>query len=130
VSSLPKPGAVLFAKDLTRMAQFYSSVAGLAVVLSESKLIVLESPLMQLVLHGMPKRIAESISITTPPALRENAAAKLVFPVASLAAARVSASAVGGGLLPPKKEFASRGFRACDGNDPEGNVVQFRQHVV
>ena len=100
------------------------------VVLSEAELIVLESASMQLVLHGMPKRIAETISITTPPSRRENAAVKLVFPVSSLSQARGKASSLGGELNPSKKEFESRGFRACDGHDPEGNVVQFREHVV
>ena len=128
--SNPKPGAVLFAKNLPRMAQFYAGVGDLVVVLSEAELIVLESASMQLVLHGMPKRIAETISITTPPSRRENAAVKLVFPVSSLSQARGKASSLGGELNPSKKEFESRGFRACDGHDPEGNVVQFREHVV
>jgi hypothetical protein len=33
----------------------------------------------------------------------------------------------GGELNPPDKEFAARGFRACDGHDPEGNVLQLRE---
>jgi hypothetical protein len=28
-----------------------------------------------------------------------------------------------------EKEFEARGFRACDGYDPEGNVVQLREDV-
>ena len=45
----------------------------------------------------------------------------------SLAEARARAPALGGRLAPAGKEWAARGFRACDGVDPEGNVVQFRE---
>ncbi len=130
MSSLPKPGAVLFAKDLPRMAEFYVGVAGLLVVHSEAELIVLESPAQQLILHGLPKQVAKTITISSPPKRREDTAVKPIFPVASLAHARSHAPGLGGELNPSKKEFAARGFRACDGHDPEGNVIQFREHVV
>ncbi|MES3011801.1 MAG: VOC family protein [Pseudomonadota bacterium] len=128
--NLPQPGAVLFAKDLPRVARFYEGVVGLVVVATESDHIVLERPHFQLVLHGIPQKIAASISITSPPQLREAVPVKLVFPVASLAAARAMAPALGGGLSPTSKEWEARGFRACDGYDPEGNVVQFREAVA
>lgn len=70
MSSLPKPGAVLFAKDLPRMAEFYVGVAGLLVTHSEPELIVLESPAQQLILHGIPKHIAKTITISSPPTRR------------------------------------------------------------
>jgi predicted enzyme related to lactoylglutathione lyase len=124
---LPKPGAVLFAKDLPGMAQFYAGVVGLSTVHSDADVIVLESANQQLVLHGIPKHIARSIVIASPPKRREDTAVKLVFPVASLVEARERAAALGGELNSKKKEFEARGFRACDGHDPEGNVVQFRE---
>jgi predicted enzyme related to lactoylglutathione lyase len=127
---LPKAGAVLFAKDLPRMAQFYAGVVGLVIVHSDADVIVLESAHQQLVLHGIPKHIARSIRIASPPVRREDTAVKLVFPVASLAEARDKAATLGGELNPKKKEFAARGFLACDGHDPEGNVVQFRQAAL
>jgi hypothetical protein len=52
---------------------------------------------------------------------------KLVFAVPSIAQARAWAPALGGELNPPEKMFEARGFRACDGHDPEGNVIQFRE---
>jgi len=130
MSSLPKPGAVLFAKDLPRVAEFYVGVAGFLAVHSEAGLIVLESPAQQLVLHSIPKHIAKNIAISSPPARREDTAVKLIVPVASIAEARNKAPGLGGELNSSKKEFEARGFKACDGHDPEGNVVQFREHVV
>jgi predicted enzyme related to lactoylglutathione lyase len=127
---LPKPGAVLFAKDLPRLAKFYEGVAGLSVAHSEPEVIVLESSHQQLVLHCIPPRVAQTIEISSPPKLRTDTAVKLVFAVASICEARANAAAFGGGVNPKKKEFEARGFRACDGYDPEGNVIQFREHVL
>jgi predicted enzyme related to lactoylglutathione lyase len=121
---------VLFAKDLPRVAKFYEGTAGFSTVHTDAGLIVLESASQQLVLHGLPKKVAKAIEISSPPKRREGRAVKLIFPVASLAEARRQAAALGGGLDPEKKEFEARGFRACDGHDPEGNVVQFREPVL
>jgi predicted enzyme related to lactoylglutathione lyase len=122
-----RAGAVLFVKDLPRVAKFYQELVPMTVALAESDLIILESGSFQLVVHPIPKRIAKSITITSPPARRGDVAIKLIFPVVSLAEARVKARALGGELNPPDKEFEARGFRACDGHDPEGNVVQLRE---
>ena len=35
-----------------------------------------------------------------------------------------------GALYPSHKEWDARGFRACDGYDPEGNIVQLRKSVL
>jgi hypothetical protein len=124
---LSKPGAVLFAKNVSRVAKFYVGVAGLSATHSDGDVTVLESGSQQLVIHRVPDRIAKTIEISSPPKLRENAVAKLIFPVTSIAEARRTAGALGGELKPKNKEFEARGFRACDGHDPEGNVIQFRE---
>lgn len=126
-SSLPKHGAVLFAKDLPRVAAFYRELVGMTQTVSENRLIVLESDTYQLVIHGIPKNIANRIEITTPPLRRADMPTKLVFPVTSLAAARTAAGALGGEVDAVSAQFSARGFIACDGFDPEGNVVQFRE---
>jgi predicted enzyme related to lactoylglutathione lyase len=126
-SSLPKHGAVLFAKDLPRVAAFYRDLVGMTQTVTENRLIVLESDTYQLVIHGIPKNIANRIDITTPPLRRVDMPTKLVFPVTSLAAARTAADALGGGVDPVSEQFSARNFTACDGFDPEGNVVQFRE---
>ena len=123
----PKSGAVLFAKDLPRMAKFYEQLLSMTIIIAEVDHIVLESDVFQLVLHAIPKQIAKSITITSPPTRRTDVPVKLIFPVPSIADARPKALALGGKLNPKSKEWEARGFRACDGNDPEGNIVQFRE---
>lgn len=123
----PLAGLVIFAKDIRRVAAFYEAVAGLAVAESQKDHVVLRSATLELVVHGIPARIARQIEISTPPAPREDSALKPFFPVASLAQAREQAAALGGGLLASGREWEARGFRACDGFDPEGNVLQCRE---
>jgi predicted enzyme related to lactoylglutathione lyase len=122
-----KPGAVVFAKDLVRIARFYEAVCQMTTTHTDKDLVVLESAMQQLVIHGIPKKIAQSITISSPPRPRSDTAVKLVFPVDSIAKARIRAGEFGGGIHPATNEFVARGFRACDGFDPEGNVVQFRE---
>ena len=37
------------------------------------------------------------------------------------------AAALGGQIGPKQKQWTARGFTACDGFDPEGNVFQVRE---
>jgi predicted enzyme related to lactoylglutathione lyase len=127
MASVQKSGAVLFAKDPERVAKFYEVVAKLTPTHVAKDIIVLESASQQLLVHPIPPRIARSITIAKPPKRRTNAAVKLVFAVSSIAAARAAAPALGGKLNPHEWMFEARGFRACDGHDPEGNVIQFRE---
>lgn len=124
-----KPGAVVFAKDLQRLARFYERVLALAVVHAEADHAVLESATLQVVIHGIPERIAAGIRISTPPARREDTPIKLFFAVDSIDAVRATAAALGGQIDPPAREWAARGFRAVDGHDPEGNVIQLRERL-
>lgn len=122
-------GAVIYAKDIRRVSRFYEQVAGLRVTHAEDDHVVLESTGFQLVLVAVPERLAASIELTDPPRPREDTAIKPVFVVADLAAARDRAPALGGQLLPPEREWRFQGMRVCDGHDPEGNVVQFRERM-
>lgn len=126
-SNLPKHGAVLFAKDLPRVAAFYRELLGMTQTLSEKRLIVLESETYQLIIHGIPKQVTDRLNITVPPKRRVDLPIKLVFPVKSLAETRAAAVALGGQVDDASAQFSSRGFTACDGYDPEGNVLQFRE---
>lgn len=123
----PKAGAVLYAKDIDKVRTFYSIVAGLAVTSSEHDHVVLESPSFQLVLVAIPEKIALEIEISSPPVRRENTAIKLVFFVSSISAARAAAIDFEGQLNPSEREWIFQGNTVCDGFDPEGNVVQFRE---
>ena len=123
-------GSVIFAKDITLLAAFYEKLLALPIVHAEQGHIVLESEILQLVIHGIPVKIARNITISSPPELREDGAIKPFFPVADLAIAREAAKQLGGGLYAAGKEWEARGFRACDGFDPEGNIFQLRQSLT
>jgi len=127
MTNAARAGAVIFAKDLHRVATFYEKLLGLTAAHSDSDHIVLASAQFELVIHAIPKAIADSFEITVPPERRTETAIKLYFPVASIAKARARAAALGGELNLPQGEWAARGFRACDGHDPEGNVLQLRE---
>ncbi len=129
MSNAHPTGAVVFAKDLQRMAKFYEELLGLTAVHAESDHVVLASAQCELVIHAIPKWIADTITITVPPERRGETPIKLYFGVDSIAAARARAPALGGVLNPPEEEWVARGFRACDALDPEGNVLQLRERA-
>lgn len=129
MSEQANAGAVIYAKDLTRVSAFYAGALGFHVTHSEPDYVVLESPAFQLVIVAIPAHIAESIDVAEPPVRRSDTPIKLVFPVASIEAARATAASCGGQLSPPECEWQFQGFRVCDGHDPEGNVVQFRERL-
>jgi catechol 2,3-dioxygenase-like lactoylglutathione lyase family enzyme len=123
-----RTGAVLFAKSLDRVADFYSVVLGLTEANRDAEHIVLESPGFQLVVHKIPGDRAATIELAVPPVRRATAAFKPVFFVPSIARVRVVAEAHGGVMEPAEKEWSFNGVTVCDGLDPEGNVIQFREN--
>ncbi len=127
---LPKPSAVVFAKNLAKMVRFYREMFSMAVVHEDRDHVVLDTDGFQVVIHGIPEAIAHQIELTEPPAVRENVAIKLCLPVLSIAAAREQAVSLGGRVGPSDREWEARGFRACDGVDPEGNVMQVREGLA
>jgi predicted enzyme related to lactoylglutathione lyase len=122
-----RAAAVLYAKDHNRVCAFYAGVLGLTVDHADEEYAVLESPLFQLVILAVPTSIAASIEIADPPHRREDTPIKLVFFVPSISAARSAAAHLGGELNPAAREWDFQGQRVCDGHDPEGNVIQFRE---
>jgi predicted enzyme related to lactoylglutathione lyase len=119
-------GAVLYAKDLARLAEFYSAVTGLQLQTKREGFAVLGHQPSQLVIVRIPKRIAASISIETPPVRREGIPIKLVFAIVDIYAARKSAADRNGSVAPVDHEWEFEGLKVCDGYDPEGNVFQLR----
>ena len=124
VAAHSKMGAVLYARDLGRVARFYASVLGLQPGETDEEYVILEAPGFQLVVLRIPERIAASIVIATPPRRRDNVAIKPVFFVSSIAATRGAVEAGGGVMNPPTKEWSFQGVTVCDALDPEGNVFQ------
>lgn len=127
MTSKPKPSCVVFAKDVAALAQFYGALADMVEIYADADHRVLDQDSFQLVVHGIPPHIAQQIQITQPPQRREDTPIKLCLPVARIDAARREAAQRGGLVDPPAQEWAARGFRACDGMDPEGNVFQVRE---
>lgn len=130
MSTQPKAGAVLFAKDVACLAAFYAQVLAVVPKHAESEKVVIETQGFLLVIHAVPPAVAADVKIGAPPVLREAVPVKLFLPVRSLAQARIGAQALGGGLKPAEAEWNAADFRACDGFDPEGNVVQFREALM
>lgn len=123
----PGAGAVLYAKDLDRVAAFYSAVLGFEPAARDDEHVLLESPAFQLVVLRMPSHIAATIQIPVPAVRRANAAVKLVFFVPSLAGVRAAAAARGGAMNGADTEWLFNRWKVCDGIDPEGNVIQCRE---
>ena len=120
-------GAVLYARNIARVSGFYAGILEMKVTHQADDHIVLESPAFQLVVVAIPEHIAATIVLADPPTRRIDTPIKLVFNVASIHGARTTALRLGGELNPPGREWQFQEFRVCDGHDPEGNVVQFRE---
>ena len=109
-------GAVLYARDLGRLVQFYSTVIGVKPQTIEKGFAVLGLKPSQFVILSIPKRIADSIDIATPPELREDTPIKLVFAVEDIARARDRAAGLGGAINAAKREWEFEGAKICDGH--------------
>ena len=116
--------AVLFAKDAASLTRFYQETLGLTLTRREDTHAVLSCPGFDLVVHQIPRAIADGITIERPPRRRELAAIKLSFPVESLERVRSVAAPLGGLLDPATTEWSDDGAATCMGHDPEGNVFQ------
>ena len=124
-----RTGGVLFAKNLDRVATFYSVVLGLTEAHRDDDHVLLESRGFQLVVHRITVSGAAAGDVTTPPARRRTAAFKPVFFVPSISRLRAVAETHGGVLEPADQEWSFNGATVCDGLDPEGNIIQFREHT-
>jgi predicted enzyme related to lactoylglutathione lyase len=123
-----RPGLFVYAKDKNRLCRFYEAIAGMTCISDTSDLAVLESADIQLLIHLIPSDIAAGITITSPPAKRENTALKFFFTVASLEDARAKACALGGEVW--NENWNGPGFVVCNAMDPEGNVFQLREFAA
>ena len=124
-----RTGAVLFAKNVDLVATFYSVVLGLTEADRADDHILLESPGFQLVVHRIAVGASAAGDITERPARRATAAFKPVFFVPNISRLRGVAETHGGVMEPADQEWSFNGVTVCDGLDPEGNVIQFREHT-
>ena len=118
---------VIFVANIQRVARFYRELMNMTLVTEDERHVSLVLPGFELVVHGMncePDPVAEG-----SPLVREDAYIKVCLPVESIAAARKLAPSLGGSIKPVECEWEYGGIRACDGHDPEGNVIQIRVQV-
>lgn len=111
--------AILFVKDLHRMAAFYGGTMQMEPI-EDSRTdswAEFDAGGMRLALHAIPSHIAENIEITQPPQAREDNPVKLLFEVDDLEA-RISS------LESEGVTIVHRPWGACDVIDPEGNIFQ------
>jgi catechol 2,3-dioxygenase-like lactoylglutathione lyase family enzyme len=119
--------AILFVKDLQQVAAFYVGALALTRVSGDVDHVVLECDGFELVVHQIPKPIAETIVVTQPPVRRVWGAIRLDFPVASIAGSRKLARALGGEIDDAPPVWADRSANLFFGHDPEGNQFGVRQ---
>jgi len=122
-----RAGALIYAKDLLRLSQFYQQLLGMRLLHADEDHQVIESADLQLIIHAIPAHIASTFTIATPPQPREEQAIKLFFTVDSLSAARTLAHSLGGALF--DKTYSGPGFQVRNGCDPEGNILQLRESL-
>jgi catechol 2,3-dioxygenase-like lactoylglutathione lyase family enzyme len=119
--------AVLFVKDLERAVAFYIGALALRRASGDKDHAVLECDGFELVVHQIPKPIAEAIVITEPPVRRVWGAIRLDFPVASIGDCRKLARALGGEVDDAPPPWADRNANLFFGHDPEGNQFGISQ---
>lgn len=111
--------AMIFVKNLDRMAAFYAQALGLKPVdgARTASWAEFEGGGTRLALHAIPPHIAATLEVADPPRAREENPVKLIFEVDDLAAAKAKLQSHGATIL-------ERPWGACDALDPEGNVFQ------
>ena len=121
--------AALFVKDLARVAGFYAGALEMPPVFGDADHSVLECRGFRLVVHQVPKHIADRISIESPPHRRAEGAIRLNFPIQSIDRARGTARSLGGDVDDAPPPWAGSDANVFLGYDPEGNVFAVSQHA-
>lgn len=113
--------AVLFAKDFQRVAAFYIGALGFLRASGDREHTILRCDGFELVVHQIPKPIADTIVIADPPERRVRSSMRLDYPVASVEEARKLARSLGGDVDEAPPPWAARDANFFFGYDPEGN---------
>jgi len=115
---------VVFSTDVGRLAAFYEVVFGGRPNVEPAGDIRIVSDREEVLIHSIPKSIADRIEISIPPAPRDNSPLKPVFDVSSLAVALEAVQATGGVVT--NRSFTNEGITRHDVLDSDGNVIQLR----
>ena len=112
--------AVLFAKDLQRVSDFYVEALGLQRSAADDHHVALDCRGFSLIVHQIPQALIHESEPLFP--RREEASLRLTFPVNDIATARQRAATYGGHIDPTPPAWAEA--NAFLGHDPEGNVFK------
>jgi predicted enzyme related to lactoylglutathione lyase len=126
---LSNVSAVLFAKDMRRVAAFYAQALGMTCSASDEDHWALDGHGFHLTVHQIATHIADKITIQQPPERRVWGAIRLNFPVQSIEASRRVARSLGGEVDDAPPEWADRTANFFLGYDPEGNVFGVSEHA-
>jgi catechol 2,3-dioxygenase-like lactoylglutathione lyase family enzyme len=110
-------GAMIFVKDINRMAAFYRDVLGLTPI-GETRTeswVEFDSGTSKFALHAIPSEIAQRVEISSPPEPREESPVKLSFEVEDVPSELRRLETLGVSIV-------QRPWGAHDGIDPEGNI--------
>lgn len=119
---MPKIRAVLFAKNLPRVANFYCEALGLERSTQDRNYVLLRQNGFELIVHQIPEHIAATFEIADPPTRRASGSLRLDFLVSSVESSRTLAASHGGRIDENPPSMAERGTNFFLGYDPEGNV--------
>ena len=114
--------AVLFAKRLGTLAEFYQAVFGGRITARSADHVVIELGGFDLMIHQIPQHLAVAVSVMSPPQRREQTAIRLDFPVADLTESSRLALSLGGVIDGHPPPWAGTDASFFLGHDPEGNV--------
>jgi len=109
--------AMLYVKDIDRMAAFYTNTLGLKPI-EETRMknwVEFEAGGARFALHAIPPEIADRIEILSPPRPRETNPVKLSFAVDDVASERQRLESLGVPIV-------QRPWGSYEGIDPEGNI--------
>jgi catechol 2,3-dioxygenase-like lactoylglutathione lyase family enzyme len=119
--------AVVYARDLEGMVQFYAALGLKVEEAQRGDYAVLTGPELELSIVQIPPPIASQIEISSPPQARERTPIKLAFVVSSIDAALEATRPLGGRIKDGAKRWQFRGHAIQDAVDPEGNIYQLRE---
>ena len=113
---------VLWADKFDETAEFYRLLLNAEFKHASAGFVSIVGAQNEVLLHAVPAQWASDISV--PPALRDESPLKPCFKVETIARAREAVSGTNGLILGADREQTHGAMTYCDGNDPEGNVIQ------
>ena len=118
---------VIFSKNVSRMAAFYEAILDAKPRVEPSGDVRLISERDEVLIHSIPKKIARTVEISTPPEARDGFPLKPIFDVGALGAVLDVVPTAGGVVT--TFQFTADGLTRHDVLDPDGNVIQLRGRV-